>query len=114
MQAWPLLARAFAAAVLLFAGGTARAESVFVKYRGELDLAPFACQDVTSSSLVFRVCYDAPNQYMLISLKGTYYHYCGIDPSTVSNLMAADSMGRFYNARIKGHFDCRQGGIPPY
>ena len=88
--------------------------SVFVKYRGEVDLAPFACQDVTRSSLVFRVCYDAPNQYLLISLKGTYYHYCRIDPAMVDGLLGADSMGRFYNARIKGRFDCRQGGVPNY
>jgi hypothetical protein len=24
---------------------------------------------------------------MLISLNGTFYHYCGIDPSTVSSLL---------------------------
>src|SRR5262245_15267622 len=89
-------------------------ESVTVKYRGDVDLAPFSCQDVTRSSFIRRVCYDEAQNYMIISLNGTYYHYCRIDTGTVSNLLTADSMGRFYNAHIKGNFDCRQGGIPAY
>jgi hypothetical protein len=44
---------------------------------------------------------------MLISLNGTFYHYCGIDADTVSSLLNAPSMGRFYNASVKGYFDCR-------
>jgi hypothetical protein len=72
---------------------SARAESVNVKYRGEVDLAPFSCQDVTRSSLIRRVCHDQAESYMLISLNGTYYHYCRIDAGTVSNLMSAESMG---------------------
>lgn len=49
------------------------------------------------NGLLNRVCYDASNQYMLIALRSTYYHYCGIDSGTVSELMAASSMGRFFN-----------------
>ena len=101
-----------AVSLLSAAQTPAFAETVFVKYRGEVSLDAFSCQDVTRSSLVYRVCYDARNQYMLISLKGTYYHYCRIDSSTVDRLLAAESMGRFYNSRIKGNFDCRLGGIP--
>jgi hypothetical protein len=90
------------------------AETVFVKYRGVVDLKPFRCESVSRSSFVNRVCYDRPKQYMLISLNGTYYHYCRIESSTVARLLQADSMGRYYNANIKGRFDCRQGGIPIY
>jgi hypothetical protein len=92
----------------------ARAESVYVKYRGEVDLAPFDCTDITGSSFIYRVCYDEANEYMLINLRGTYYHYCGIDDGTVSALLAAGSMGRFYNANIKGNFDCRINRVPEY
>jgi KTSC domain len=53
------------------------------------------------------MCYDRRNEYMLISLNGTFYHYCEIDAGTVSSLLSAPSMGRFYNASIKGQFDCR-------
>jgi hypothetical protein len=106
---------AFVASLLCWAvSPAAHAESVFVKYRGQVELSPFACQDVTRSSLVNRVCYDAAHEYMLISLKSTYSHYCRIDRATVDSLLAAESMGRFYNAHIKGNFDCRQGGVPTY
>jgi hypothetical protein len=102
-----------ATAILLFAGA-AHAETVTVKYRGEVELSHFECQTIDHSSLVERVCYDAANSYMLISLKGTYYHYCGIDPDTVGQLLSAPSKGRFYNNSIKGRFDCRANPFPAY
>ena len=98
----------FAFLCLLYAP-SAFAETVYVKYRGMVDLAGFSCTN-TVSSLVQRVCYDARNRYMLIDLNGTFYHYCGIDGGTVSALLNADSKGRFFNASIKGRFDCRVGG----
>jgi KTSC domain len=90
------------------------AEVVRVKYRGPVSLAPFKCDAVTRSSFIERVCYDAANLYMLIDLTGAWYHYCEIDAGTVSNLMAADSMGRFYDQSIKGRFDCRTLRVPHY
>ena len=99
---------------LIVASPVANAETVNVKYRGPVDTSHFSCDDVSRSSFINRVCYDARNQYMLIALKGTYYHYCGIDGGTVSELMAASSMGRFYNGHIKGRFDCRTGYVPAY
>jgi len=89
-------------------------EVVTVKYRGPVSLAPFKCDAITRSSFIERVCYDASNSYMLIDLNGAWYHYCEIDAGTVSNLMAADSMGRFYNQSIKGRFDCRTHRVPHY
>ena len=89
-------------------------EVVTVKYRGPVSLAPFKCDAVTRSSFIERVCYDAVNSYMLIDLTGTWYHYCEIDAGTVSNLMAANSMGQFYNQSIKGRFDCRTHLVPSY
>jgi hypothetical protein len=96
----------------------AMAETVEVKYRSSVDLSHFECTD-TVSSFVNRVCYDKQNVYMLILLKTTWYHYCDIDPSTVSNLLSAESKGRFYNAAIKdgatgGKFSCRDKTPPSY
>jgi hypothetical protein len=54
---------------------TAQAETVDVKYRGPVDLKSFTCTN-TVSSFVNRVCYDEDNSYMLILLRGTWYHYC--------------------------------------
>ncbi len=103
-----------ALASILWLAPAAQAESVNVKYRGQVDLAPFFCQDVARSSFIERVCYDEVQSYMLISLNGTYYHYCRIDGGTVTDLLNAESMGRYYNAFIKGRFDCRMGGVPSY
>jgi KTSC domain len=87
------------------------AEAVDVKYRGRVDLKPFACTDTPRSSFIQRVCYDKAQSYMLINLRGTYYHYC--------EFLAAPSMGQFYNQRIKGTgsdgpFDCRTHRVPTY
>jgi hypothetical protein len=90
------------------------AETVIVKYRGAVDLAPFQCESVSRSSLVTRVCYDRKEQYMVIGLQGTYYHYCDIDAGTVAALRGAESMGRFFNSNIKGRFDCRTHRVPAY
>jgi len=92
----------------------ARAESVYVKYRGEVDLKFFDCTDITRSSFIRRVCYDRHNEYMLISLNGTFYHYCAIDAGTVSSFLSAPSMGKLYNASIRGNFDCRLHQVPGY
>ncbi|WKA26372.1 KTSC domain-containing protein [Bradyrhizobium roseum] len=105
--------------LLFFLATTAHAETVDVKYRGQVDLKPFTCQSITKSSFVNRICYDAKNQYMIILLKDTYYHYCEIPKSTVDALLSADSHGRYYNANIKGSgkdgpYDCRTHRVPSY
>lgn len=103
-----------AIALTIGLSGAALAETVNVKYRGVVDLAPFQCESINRSSLVTRVCYDQKEQYMVIGLQGTYYHYCEIDAATVSALRNAQSMGRFYNQAIKGKFDCRTRRVPTY
>ncbi len=93
---------------------TTHAETVNVKYRGPVDLAPFKCESVSRSSLVTRVCYDRKEQYMVIGLQGVYYHYCEIDAATVTALRNAPSMGNFFKTNIKGNFDCRSHRVPSY
>ena len=61
-------------------------ETVDVKYRGQVNLAPFLCADIARSSFIQRVCYDEKNAYMLINLSGTWYHYCEIGHGMVSSL----------------------------
>jgi hypothetical protein len=85
----------------------ALAESVAVKYFGLVNLAPYACAEITRSSFIERVCYDRRKSHMVISLNDTYYAYCDIPSGMVAGLLAADSMGRFYNAEVKGRFGCR-------
>lgn len=90
---------------------TAMAETVFVKYQGPVDLGSFDCTP-TQSSFVHRICYQADQSYLVVLLDQTYYHYCRIPSQVVNQWLGADSQGRFYNAAIKGNFDCRLGGIP--
>ena len=109
------LSLALASAIIC---GSVVAETVEVKYHGPVDLKPFSCTD-TKSSFVNRVCYDKANTYMLILLNSTWYHYCEIDAGTVSSLIKADSVGRYYNSNIKGTgkdgpFDCRTHKVPRY
>jgi hypothetical protein len=97
----------------------AAAETVTVKYRGPVSLDTFQCAAIDCSSVVERVCYDAAERYMVILLKGTYYHYCEIGQGTVDELLGATSMGKYFNANIRGSgsdgpFDCRTHRVPVY
>ena len=92
----------------------ANAESVYVKYRGAVGLAAFQCNWVNRSSLVNRLCYDEKETYVIVMLRDTYYHYGEVPKPTVSAWFSASSMGRFYNANIKGRYDCRINRMPAY
>lgn len=83
----------------------AAAETVSVKYIGRVDLAGFDCR-AHGSSLVWRTCYHSGRQFAVVDLKGTYYGYCGMSQAVLREWRAARSMGRFFNQRIKGRFDC--------
>lgn len=102
----------FTACLFATSFGLAAGEIVMVKYRGPVDVAGFECQASPQSSLVWRTCYDAPHQYLVVNLQGTYYHYCRIPVASVRAWRSADSLGRYFNANIKRNFGCRTGGIP--
>jgi hypothetical protein len=113
-----MIRTASAFVLLLFTAGVS-SETVDVKYRGPVDLKTFECRDTPRSSFIQRVCYDKSQSYMIINLKGTYYHYCELPAATYDALMGAQSMGAFYNARIKGNgadgpFDCRTHRVTSY
>jgi len=66
-----------------FAGATwAAAETIDVKYYGKLDLAHFACTDVSRSSFINRACYDKSQQFMVVQLRSVYYPYCEMPAAT--------------------------------
>jgi KTSC domain-containing protein len=109
-----LLVAGLLAGGVIVAAFAQRSEVIEVKYRGPVDLKYFECNDISRSSFIRRVCYDHSNEYMLISLNGTFYHYCEIDSGTVSALLDADSMGRYFDERIKRRFDCRTHRVPAY
>ena len=106
--------RLVVAAVFVVASHAASAERVYVKARGEVDLAPFRCVSVSRSPNVQRICYDESEEYVLVSLKGIWYHFCGVPPATVASWKKSASKGRYYNDNILGHYDCSEVHAPSY
>ena len=66
------------------------------------------------STLVYAAWYDDGNNYMVINLTGTNYHYCGFPRSSWIALQTAGSMGSHYRSNIKGRYDCRVHFVPTY
>jgi hypothetical protein len=95
--------------VRLAGASWAGAETVDVERRGAVDLTPFACHDITRSSLVSRVCYDAANQVMIVQVNAVYSQYCEVPEAARDSFLNAPSMGQYYNANIKG-----SGAEAPY
>jgi KTSC domain len=98
--------------VRLAGASWADAETVTVDQRGAVDLTPFVCQDITRSSIVNRVCYDAPDRTMIVQLNSVYSQYCDVPEAVRDRFLNAPSMGQYYNANIKdsqanARYECR-------
>ena len=88
-----------------------------VKYRAtrvDVDKPYFEEIDTSRSSFVTGAWYDKANEYLVISLSGTNYHYCGLDEGTWKSFKTSASYGTAYNRMIKGNFDCRIFPVPRY
>jgi hypothetical protein len=93
-------------------------ETVDVKDRGTIDLATFACRDISRSSLIQRVCYDSAQRILIVGIKGSYDDYCELPQQTFESFMTAPSMGQFFNRNIRGsgpdaRYDCRAHRTKP-
>ncbi len=100
-------------------GGAAMAETVDVKYRGQVPLDSFKCWDTKRSELVQRVCYHTPSRYMVVRLNEAYHQHCEVGRDTLVGLLNANSMGRYYNDNLRslysgGRFDCRNHEAPEF
>jgi KTSC domain len=56
---------------------------------------------------------------MVVQLRSIYYPYCDMPAGTFEALLNAPSMGKYYDANIKGTgsdgpFDCRTHRLPKY
>jgi len=93
---------------------TSYAESVYVQYRGNVSLNDFYCK-YTQSSFVNRICYQQQNNYyyLVVSLNGSYYHFCGVPFEALRDWTNAYSKGSFFNTYIRGRFDCRNNTNSP-
>jgi hypothetical protein len=68
---------------------SASSEELCPKYGECIPADQFECTEMDRSSVVTRVCYNAPNEYMIIRLKTVDYHYCAIDAGAVAPSMDA-------------------------
>jgi KTSC domain-containing protein len=98
---------------LLFTSPWQEAEIVDVRDRGAVDLATFNCQDITRSSVISRVCYDAQSRRMLVQRHAVFQQYCELPKQTVDALLNAPSMGRFFKVNIEGGDGSGPYGCPP-
>ena len=89
-----------------------------VKYRsyGRVDVCTekFVKLGNIGDKSVFWAWYDPSNQYMIIQLKKTNYHYCGISTSDWSWIENASDTDEYYIAHIKWWYDCRNWVVPKY
>ena len=106
---------------LIFTANWQEAETVEVEDRGPVDLTAFNCQDITRSSVISRVCYDAENRRMLVQRHAAYHQYCDVPEAARDALLNAPSMGQHFNANIKadgrdgnGQYDCRTHKVSSY
>jgi KTSC domain len=100
---------------LIFTANWQEAETVDVEDRGPVDLTAFDCHDITRSSIISRVCYDAEGRRLLVQRHAAYRQYCDLPKDTLDAFLNAPSMGRFFNANIEpagtdgdGPYGCRQ------
>ncbi|RLT27686.1 MAG: KTSC domain-containing protein [Chloroflexi bacterium] len=57
------------------------------------------------SSELASVGYDEPHHVLEVEfVAGGVYRYGGVPASTYRELMAADSLGRYFNTHIRGHY----------
>lgn len=103
-------------AILYFLFFSSGSGYVKVKYRDDkvdVSASNFTPLNKTDAT-VKGVWYDGNNEYMVIQLGDTYYHYCGMPSSAWGNFSSASSPYRAYQDDIKGNFDCRVNPVPRY
>lgn len=93
-------------------------EYLSVKYRNcPVAVSPIfesMSADEIDSSFINGAYYDRANGYLLLKLRDTWYHYCGVPEGVWEAFQKAESKGRFYNAHIRGIYDCRVYPVTRY
>jgi hypothetical protein len=113
MRLWAL--HACCAVLLMTVGsGSLCAETVEVKYHGDIDLAHLKCAEIAPGSRVRRVCYDDLNRYLVVRHEETWRHFCEVEAAIASRLLAAPAIDRFFRSMIEGQHECRPDTVPNY
>ena len=66
-------------------------------------------REPVESSMIASVGYDSAGEMLEIEFtQGAVYLYAGVPPHVYSNMMDADSIGRYFIGVIKETYPCRQ------
>ena len=89
---------------------------ITVKYYGTVEVNDdnFQELELKPSSFVHEMYYDKNNNYLLVRLKNTYYHYCSIPSRVINDWASSSSLGRYYNSNIRGNYSCENKSVPQY
>ena len=103
-------------AILYFLFFSSSSGYVKIKYRDDkVNISASNFEPLNKSdSTVKGAWYDSSNEYMVIKLSGTYYHYCGMPNSAWGGFKTASSPYEYYQDSIKGDYDCRENPVPRY
>ena len=88
--------------------------NIEVKYRASaVDLNNFEEINTAKSTFIKEAFYDTNNNYFIIKLQNTYYHYCNFPSDLWDDFKQAQSFGQYYTSNIKGKYDCEENWIVP-
>lgn len=110
------LAVLIGATILYFLFFSSSSGYVKIKYRDDkVNISASNFEPLNKSDPTVKgAWYDSDNQYMVIKLGSTYYHYCGMPSSAWRAFSSASSLYSAYQDDIKGNFDCRVNSVPSY
>lgn len=77
-----------------------------IKYGDPIDVSEYESIDTSRSSFIEDANYDADNEHLILDLNGTNYEYCDVPEDVWEEFQDADSLGSYFNAEIKGNYDC--------
>ncbi len=94
---------------------TYKSEYVSIKYRDDkVNVSDFEYFYVSINQMVREAWYDKYNNYFIINLRNTKYHYCDFPEDIWLDFKKSTSIDYFYDRFIYGKYDCRESVVPTY
>ncbi|MDZ7744815.1 MAG: KTSC domain-containing protein [Candidatus Saccharibacteria bacterium] len=99
--------------LLFFSSGS---DYVKIKYRDDkVNISASNFESLNKSdSTVKGAWYDKAQEYMVIKLGSTYYHYCEMPSVAWNDFRSSNHPYDHYEDRIRGDYDCRIYRVPRY
>ena len=82
--------------------------------RSHVDVSGFDHFEFEDDDELPEAWYDAENEYLLLCLEDTVYHYTRVPADVWTELKGEEDAMSFYEMEIEGNYDARDGGVPSY